>query len=98
MKTISILQMQHFTLDAWRWLPKIGKVTGPIGKGMSHLWDFALIYKTHQSLREIEILTDLLQELAKEPLVKDAKSKLAQSLAVSSLLARRLPWPSGPIW
>ena len=97
MKVISILRMQHFTLDVWWRLPKIGKVTGLIGKDMSHLWDLTLTYRTRDSLGESELLPDLLQDLAKEPLVKDAKSKLAQSLAMSHLLARQLPWPLGPI-
>ena len=75
-------------LGAWRGLPKIGKVTGPIGKDMLHLWDLTLTYRTHHSLGESELLPVLLQELEKEPSVKDAKSKLAQSLAMSCPLAR----------
>ncbi len=88
MKVISALRMQHFTLDAWRRLPKIGTVTGPIGKDMSHLWDLTLTYRTRHSLEESELLPILLQELEKEPLVMDGKSKLAQSLAMSCPLAR----------
>ncbi len=95
MKVIFILRMQDFLLDMWRQLPKIGKITGPIGKDMSHLWDLTLTYRTRHSLGESELLPDFLQELKKKPLVKDAKSKLAQSLAMSRLLARRLPWLSG---
>jgi hypothetical protein len=70
MKVISILQMQHFTLDAWRQLPKIGKVTGPIGKDMLQLWELTITYRTRHSLGESELLPDSLQELEKEPLVK----------------------------
>jgi hypothetical protein len=88
MKVISVLQMQHFMLDVWRRLPKIGTVTGPIGKDMLHLWDLNLTYRTCHSLGESELLPDLLQELEKEPSVKDAKSTLAQSLAVYHPLAR----------
>jgi hypothetical protein len=95
MNVISVLRMQHFTLDAWRQLPKIGTITGRIGKDMSNLWDLTLTYRTRHSLGESELLPDSLQELEKEPLVKDAKSKLAQSLAMSRPLARQLPWPSG---
>jgi hypothetical protein len=62
---------------------------------MLHLWDLTLTYRTRHSLGESELFSDLLQELENEPLVKDAKSKLAQSLVMSCPLARGLPWPSG---
>jgi hypothetical protein len=63
MKVISVLRMQHFTLEAWRQLPKTATVTGPIGKDMLHLLDLTLTYRTRHSLGESKLLLDLLQEL-----------------------------------
>ncbi len=96
MHMISVSQMQHYTLDAWGRLPMVSKVIGPIGRSMLHLWDLTFIYRKHHSLGKSELSPDLLQELAEEPLVKDAKSNLAQSLAMSRPLARQMPWPSAP--
>ncbi len=96
MHVISILRTKHFLLDKWWRLPKIGSITGPIGPNMSHLWDLTLTYRTHLSHGESEHSWDLLPEHDKEHTTRDAKSSLAQSLAMSRPLARRLTWPVEP--
>ena len=46
MRVISVLQMQHTTLEEWRLLPPPGKNIGQVGSAMSHLWDWTLGYRT----------------------------------------------------
>jgi hypothetical protein len=96
MRVISILRLKHFLLDKWWRLPKIGSITGPIGPNMSHLRDLTLTYRTHLLHGESEHSRDLPPEHNKEHMARDAKSSLAQSLAMSRPLARRSTWPSEP--
>jgi hypothetical protein len=98
MRVISILQTQHFLLDEWRQLPKIGSITGPTGPNMSHLWDLTLTYRTHHLHGNSGHSQDLPPEHDKEHTARDAKSSVGQSLAMSRPLARRSPWPVEPTW
>ncbi len=96
MRVISILRTKHFLLDEWRQLPKIGSITGPIGPNMSHHCDLTLTYRTHLLHGESEHSQDLPPEHVKEHMARDAKSNLAQSLAMSRPLVRQSPWPAEP--
>jgi hypothetical protein len=96
MRMISILRTKYFLLDEWRQLLKIGSITGPIRPNMSHLWDLTLTYRTHLSHGESEHSRDLPPEHDKEHTARDAKSSLAQSLAMSRPLARQSTWPAKP--
>ncbi len=96
MRVNSILKAKHFLLDEWQGLPKIGSITGQIGSNMSHLWDLTLTYRTHLLHGESEHSRDLPPEQDKEHTARDAKSSLAQSLAMSRPLARKSTWPAEP--
>ncbi len=96
MHVISILQTQHFLLDKWRRLPKIGSITGPTGPNMLDLWDLTLTYRTHHLHGKSGNSQDLPSKHDKEHTARDAKSSLRQSLAMSRPLARRSPWPVEP--
>jgi hypothetical protein len=96
MHVISILRTQHFLLDEWRRLPKIGSITGPTGPNTLHLWDLTLTYRTHHLHGKSGHSQDLLPEHNKEHSARDAKSSLGQSLAMSRPLARQSPWPAEP--
>jgi hypothetical protein len=98
MRVISILQTKHFLLDKWRQLPKLGSITGPIGPNMSHLWDLTLTYRTHHLHGKSEHSQDLPPEHDKKHTARDAKSNLAQSLAMSRPLVRCFPWLVEPTW
>jgi hypothetical protein len=96
MCVISILRTKHFLLDKWQRLPKIGSITGPIGPNISHLWYLTFTYRTHLSHGESKHSQDLPPEHNKKHTARDAKSNLAQSLAMSRPLVRRSHWPAEP--
>jgi hypothetical protein len=89
---IFMLRTQHFDLEEWCRLPRIGTHVGTIGIAMSNLWEWTHIYR----LPHLDINADaswgLLLESALDSLVEDRKSKLAQCLARLQSLARRSPW------
>jgi len=92
-KVISVLRMRRTTLEEWRRLPKTGEHIGSIGRPMSNLWEWTLIYRESRSHTECGSSQALRQECDKAATVEDAASRLAQSLALSQPLARRSRWP-----
>lgn len=92
-RVISVLRMRHTTLAEWRRLPTIGKHIGTIGRPMSGLWDWTLIYRGSSISTESGCSQDSQQGSDRDATVEDAASRLAQSLARSRPLARRSLWP-----
>ena len=96
MRVISVLRMTPFTLDDWRRLPVIGKSIGTTGNSTRHLWEWTLIYRMPPSKSELDSSQDSPQESTRVTMVKETKSRIAQSVARLRPLARRLPWPAMP--
>ena len=94
-RVTSILQMQDFTADEWRRLPRIGKNIGTVGSPTSHLWEWTHIYKKQTTPSPSEQLPDSPLESEVERMDGDDKLKLVQSIARSRPLARRFPWSQG---
>lgn len=91
-RVISILQMQDFTADEWRRLPKLGKNIGTVGSRTSHLWDWTHTYKKQTTPSPLDSCPA--SPRGSEPAHTDAESKsqLERSVARSQPLARRSPW------
>ena len=96
-KVISMLRMQHSTLDEWRRLPKRGKNIGSTGQAMSNLWDWTLIYRRCPTSGASDQSQDLQRELERVGTGDEAKSELAQSVRRSQPLARQMCWTMASI-
>jgi hypothetical protein len=92
MRVISTLRTQHSDLEGWRRLPKIGNHVGTTGACMSNLWEWTHIYRLPLSDYAAGASWDTQHASDLDTLVKESKSKLAQSLAQSQPLARRSQW------
>jgi hypothetical protein len=75
----SILRMKPFTLEDWRQLPVAEKSIGTTGKPTQHLWEWTLTYRVPNSPNESVCSQDLQCESAQDSMVKETKSKIAQS-------------------
>jgi hypothetical protein len=93
---ISVLRMTPFTLDDWRRLPGAGRNIGPTGKSMCHLWEWTLTFRIPLSPSASDFSQDLQHESKLATMATAVKSKVAQSVARSRPLARRLLWPVMP--
>jgi hypothetical protein len=87
-RVTSFLRMQPFPLEDWRRLPTVTKNIGITGKPMQALWEWTLIFRTPPSKNESDCYQDSLQESARATIEMAEKSKIAQSVARSQLLAR----------
>ena len=96
MHVISVLRMTPFTLDDWRQLPAVGKSIGTIGNSTRRLWEWTLTYRMPLSKSGFDSSQGLQPESAQDTMVKDTKSKIAQSVARLQPLARRSLWPVMP--
>ena len=96
MRVISVLRMTPFTLDDWRRLPAVGKSIGPIGNSTQHLWEWTLTYRMPLSKSGFASSQGSQPASALDTMVKDTKSKIAQSVARLRPLARRSLWPVMP--
>jgi hypothetical protein len=67
-----------------------GRNIGTIGNGMQCLWEWILAYRIPTSLSASGSSLGLLHESAQASMVRDAKSKIAQSVARLRPLARQL--------
>ncbi len=92
MRVISMLRMQHSDLEGWRRLPKIRNHIGTTGACFFNLWEWTHIYRLPLSDYDAGASWDTLHASDLDILVKESKFKLAQSLAQSQPLARRLQW------
>ena len=96
-KLISVLRMQHFEMDEWRRLPRIGRNSTPRGASMSGLFDWSLTFRTSRtpigSLAN-EPCRDLRHE-CETGCFPDDKAKPERRLARSRPLARRSRWTEG---
>ncbi len=89
---ISVLRMMPFTLEDWRQLPAAGKSIGTTGKPTRHLWEWTLIYRIPNFQKESACSQDLWHGSELDSMVKENKSKIAQSVRRLRPLARRLHW------
>ncbi len=78
-RVIYVLRMMPFTLD-WRQLPAAGKSIGTTGKPTRHLWEWTLIYRIPNSQQESACSQDLRHGSKLDSMVKENKSKIAQSV------------------
>ena len=76
----------------WTRPGKIRKHTGEIGADLFHLWEWTLSYRIPHLETRLATCHDLEACCEQDILVGGNKSKLAQSLALSLLLVRRLLW------
>jgi len=97
MRVISILRIVPFTLEDWRRLPAVAKNIGTGGKPIQGLWEWTHIFRTKPSLRECEHSRGSWHASAQDIMVKESKSKIAQSVARLQPLARRSHWPATTI-
>jgi hypothetical protein len=91
---ISILRIVPFRLEDWRRLPAVAKNIGTAGKPTRGLWEWAHIFRTQGSQLGCEPHQDSWHESAQDTMVKESKSKNAQSVARLQPLARRSHWPA----
>ena len=92
MKVLSVLRTRRMTMEEWKQLPKRGKHIGEIGRPSSHLWEWTLSYRQNPTGTKSDASRDLQRSKERAITVKEEKLKLAQSLARSRPLARRLRW------
>jgi hypothetical protein len=94
MRVISILRIVPFKLEDWRRLPVAAKNIGTIGRPTRALWEWTHIFRIQASQRECRPFQDSWHAFAQDTMVKESKSKIAQSVARSQPLARRSHWPA----
>jgi hypothetical protein len=92
-RVISVLRMKGITLAEWQRLPKICRHIRTIGRHMSGLWDWTLIYRGCSTRQEFVSSLDLQRGSGTDTMDGDSKLQLARSLALSQPLARRSCWP-----
>ena len=88
MKLLSVLQMEDTTMEEWTRQGKTGKHIGDIGTPSSHLWEWNLSYRIPHSGTRSNACQDLEASRKLDTLVRENKSKLARSLALSQSLGR----------
>ena len=93
MRVISILRMQHSTMDEWRRLPRPGKRVSGTGVSTSRLWDWTLTFRKPSSDAANELLPGSQTGSDQDSTAENAKLELEQSLRRSLPLARRSLWP-----
>jgi hypothetical protein len=87
-RVISVLLMQHFTMDEWRCLPKLGRCIGPIGPSLSHLWAWTHTSTGSPMNKEYDSSQDTPPQSTLDTMAEDARSQLLQSVWQSRPLAR----------
>jgi len=96
MKVISILRMKAFAMDEWPCLPKLRKHIGKIGRSLSSLLEWTLIYRDSPLLSKSDCSLGVHHVSAMEMLANNTKSlQLRQYLQCSQPLIRQSPWPLG---
>ena len=93
MRVISILQMTRFELEEWRRLPRVGSHVGKTGSASANLWTSIRTCRTRSTDTESEHSWHSQSQYDKDSTVEELKCSVAQSLAQSRPLARRLQWP-----
>ncbi len=94
MRMISILRIVPFKLEDWRRLPAVAKNIGTIGKPMQGLWEWTHIFRMQASLCKCGHYQASWHASAQGTIVKESKSKIAQSVARLQPLARQSHWPA----
>jgi hypothetical protein len=77
----SILRTKPFSLKDWRRLPAVGKNIGTIGSPIWGLWERTLTFRTKTSPHKCVSSPATSHEYARATMVKENKSKIAQSQA-----------------
>jgi hypothetical protein len=95
-RVISTLRMTGITLAEWQRLPRIGKHTGQIGRGMSGLWDWTLLYRGSSTRPECTHLPGSPHGSGRACSEGESVSRLERSLALSRPLGRRSRWCALP--
>jgi hypothetical protein len=93
---ISVLWMTPFSLEDWRQFPLAGRNIGTTGNDMQCLWEWTLPYRIPTSPSTSDSSLGLLHKSTQASMVRDVKSKIAQSVARLRPLARRSCWPATP--
>ena len=91
-RVISALRMTGIMLAEWQRLPRIGKHTGQIGRGMSGLWDWTLLYRGSSTRPECAHLPGSPHGSGRACSEGESASRLERSLALSRPLDRRSRW------
>ena len=94
MHVTSVLQTKPFSLDNWRQLPTVGRNIGTIGSPLWGLWEWTLTFRMKTSLHKCMSSPATLHEYARVTMVKENKSKIAQSQARLWPLGRQSHWPA----
>jgi hypothetical protein len=94
MCVISILRIVPFKLEDWRQLPTVAKNIGTVGKPMQGLWEWTHIFRMKASLRECKHYKVSWHATSQGTMVKESRSKIAQSVARLQPLARCSHWPA----
>jgi hypothetical protein len=87
-RIISILRTKDIEVDEWRHLRKTGTVIGPIGQGLSNLWEWTLTFRGSPTQPASGSSPDLQWESDPTILAGAAKSQLRRFLRQSWPLAR----------
>ncbi len=88
------LRMKPFVLDSWRRLPIRGRCIGKIGAPTSNTWAWIRIYNSSHTPHEFNASRGLQPKHKQVSMDTYDRSREAQSLALSWLLARQLLWPA----
>lgn len=95
-RIVSILRMQHFSMDEWRRLPSPGEHIGSVGQSSPDLWEWTLRYRIPPSKNASVASGDMQLQSEKVNLVaSQVKSELQRLVALSRPLARRAKWSTG---
>ena len=93
----STLRTKPFALEDWRRLPRVGRHVGKIGVPMSNLWESIRTLTTHPSKPKCDALLGMHNKHKQDSMDNSDKSKVAQYLKRSWLLARQSLWPATTI-
>jgi len=92
-RIVSILRMQHFSMEEWRRLPSPGHI-GHVGPSGPDLWKWTLRYRIPH-FKNASVASGDLQQLSEtvDSVTSQVKSELQRLVALSQPLARRVKWP-----
>ena len=93
-RIVSILRMQHFSMEEWRRLPSPGEHIGHVGPSGPDLWEWTLRYRIPH-FTNASVASGDLQQLSEtvDSVTSQVKSELQRLVALSQPLARRVKWP-----
>ena len=93
-RIVSVLRMQHTSMDEWRRLPKPGAHMCAVGASLPKLWQWTLCYRVPNSKTKSETsLRSRRRSEMVDSVVNHAKLELQRLVALSQPLAKRVQWP-----